>query len=205
MITLHIIYASSDRTLGITVILVVRKITVILYEISLCCKFFIYNRTFRNFKSVATERETIFLRTGVSLSRTILHASLPRFTRQSNSAKLGRPVPGVNYVHHYHAKTFQFGPNKRHHAGQAKETDGLVRHQHKNSTRTSTSTSKGSREPQCYQQQQQQHMTVVMMKTNVDMQVSIFDTPNLLRRFTTDTREASNNRLLWRCKPQTTL
>jgi hypothetical protein len=60
MITLHLIYQSTELpTFGLTVILVVRKITVILYEISLCCKFFIYNRTFRNFKSVSTARRLL--------------------------------------------------------------------------------------------------------------------------------------------------
>ncbi|UJR13484.1 hypothetical protein I4U23_000498 [Adineta vaga] len=180
MITLHIIYQSPNMTLGFFVILVTRKITVILYEISLCCKFFIYNRTFRNFKN-------------------ILHTSMTRFTRQSNSAKLGRPVLGMNYVRNHHAKIFQFDQNKRRQNHPTKETDNLVRNQHKNSTKTSTSTSRGSRE------HHQQHMVVAMMKTNADIQVKVFDTPNLLRRLTTDTKDTSNNRLLWRSKPQTTL
>lgn len=108
----------------------------------------------------------------------------------------------MNYVRNQHAKTFQFGQNKRHANYPAKETDNLVRPQKRNSGKTSTSASQGSRDQQ---QQQQQHMTVLMMKSNVDIQVALFDTPNLLRRFTTDTKETSNNRLLWRCKPQTTL
>ncbi|CAF0998415.1 unnamed protein product [Adineta ricciae] len=185
VITWHLIHRPQDyMTLEFFIILVSRKFTVILYEISLCCKFFIYNRTFQNFKN-------------------ILHTSLSRFTRQSNSAKLGRPVLGMNYVRNQHAKTFQFGQNKRHRNYVAKETDNLVRPQKRNSGKTSTSASQGSRDQQ--QQQRQQHMAVLMMKSNVDIQVALFDTPNLLRRFTTDTKETSNNRLLWRCKPQTTL
>jgi hypothetical protein len=50
MISLNVIFTTEERTIGLTMILVSRKVTVILYEISLCCKFFIYNRTFRNFK-----------------------------------------------------------------------------------------------------------------------------------------------------------
>ncbi|CAF1215125.1 unnamed protein product [Adineta steineri] len=188
MITIHLIYKNLRKTesIGIPIILVSRKITVIFFEISLSCKFFIYNRTFRNFKN-------------------ILHTSLSRFTRQSNSAKLGRPVWGGNYIRNQNAKTFQFSQIKRHNICQAKETDGLVCQQRKNSTKTSTSTSRASRAEHHQQQQQPPTMTVVMMKTNVDIQVSIFETPNLLRRFTGDTREEANNRSLWRSKPQMTL
>jgi hypothetical protein len=50
MIALNLLYATNHKTVGLLIILVSRKITVILYEISLCCKFFIYNKTFRNFK-----------------------------------------------------------------------------------------------------------------------------------------------------------
>ena len=106
----------------------------------------------------------------------------------------------MNYVRNQHAKTFQFGQNKRHQNYLAKETDNLVRPQKRNSGKNSTSASQASRD-----QQQQQHMAVLMMKSNVDIEVALLDTPNLLRRFTTDTKETSNNRLLWRCKPQTTL
>jgi hypothetical protein len=50
MISLNLLYSTVERTIGLTMILVLRKVTVIIYEISLCCKFFIYNQTFRNFK-----------------------------------------------------------------------------------------------------------------------------------------------------------
>ena len=50
MIGLDLFIASKEKTIPLLVILVSRKLTVILYEISLCCKFFIYNQTFRNFK-----------------------------------------------------------------------------------------------------------------------------------------------------------
>ncbi len=110
----------------------------------------------------------------------------------------------MNYKHNKRAKIFQFGPIKNNHVDQAKESDALARQQHKTSSKTSTSTSRAGREQQ-KQQQQQQLMTVIMGKTNVDMQVSIFETPNLLRRYTTDTKGTANNRLLWRGKPQITL
>ena len=130
--------------------------------------------------------------------RYILRTSMTRFTRQTNSAKLGRPVLNANLAHHNHrGKSFQFGQIKRNHIKQAKETDVLVRHHPKISTKTSSSTSKASRE--------QQQMAVMMTKTNESMQISISETPNLLRRYTTDIKTSSNNRLLWRCKPQTTL
>jgi len=50
LIILNLLNTTRERTIGLTMILVLRKVTVILYEISLCCKFFIYNQTFRNFK-----------------------------------------------------------------------------------------------------------------------------------------------------------
>jgi hypothetical protein len=108
----------------------------------------------------------------------------------------------VKYKRNQHAKIFQFGPIKNNHVYQAKETVALARQQHKTSSKTSTSTSRASREQQ---KQQQQLMTATTMKTNVDMQVSLFETPNLLRRYTTDTKGIANNRFLWRGKPQITL
>jgi len=51
-------------------------------------------------------------------------------------------------------------------------------------------------------------MTVIMMKVNTKLQVSLLETPNLLRRYTTETKSPSSvlkNRLLWRHKPQITL
>ena len=50
LIVLNLLYSTRVRTISLTMILVLRKVTVILYEISLCCKFFVYNLTFRNFK-----------------------------------------------------------------------------------------------------------------------------------------------------------
>jgi hypothetical protein len=113
---------------------------------------------------------------------------------------LGRPVLCAHHSHNSRAKSFQFGQRQHNHIKQAKETDVLVRYQPKSSTRTSSSASKASRE-----QQQQQQMSVLMIKTNESIQMSVSETPNLLRRYTTDTRTSSNNRSLWRCKPQTTL
>ncbi len=99
----------------------------------------------------------------------------------------------------YHGKSIQFGPIKRRQIFQAKETDVLVRHQRKSSTKTSSSTSPASRE--------QQQMTVITMKMNPNIHVSLLDTPNLIRRYTTERKSSSSskNRLLWRCKPQITL
>ena len=132
-------------------------------------------------------------------SRDIFHISLSRFTRQTNSAKLGRPSQGVKHRSHRHGKSIQFGPIKHHQIFQAKETDALVRPRRKSSTRTSTSTSPISRE-------QQKQMTVLMMKINPNIPVPLLDTPNLIRRYTTDRKSSySKNRLLWRSKPQITL
>jgi len=48
-------------------------------------------------------------------------------------------------------------------------------------------------------------MNVVMVKINAKIQVSLLETPNLLRRYTIDGESSSNNRFLWRSKPQITL
>ncbi|CAF1277207.1 unnamed protein product [Adineta steineri] len=73
MITLDFIYRSNPRTPGIIMILVTNKLTMIFYEISLSCKYFIYKQTFRN-------------------SNGILCTSFFQFTRRQNSARLGQPV-----------------------------------------------------------------------------------------------------------------
>ncbi|UJR33821.1 hypothetical protein I4U23_021245 [Adineta vaga] len=70
-IGIHLFYGSNGPTLKTVLILFSRKITMLLYEISLSCKFFIYNRTFRNFMGV-------------------LSTSVFQFERIPNSAKLGR-------------------------------------------------------------------------------------------------------------------
>ena len=111
---------------------------------------------------------------------------------------MGRPILCAHHAHNQRAKSFQFGQRKHNHIKQAKETDVLVRHPPKSSTKTSSSASKASRG-------EQQQMSVMMIKTNEGIQISISETPNLLRRYTTNTRLSSNDRLLWRCKPQTTL
>ncbi|CAF1078574.1 unnamed protein product [Adineta ricciae] len=72
-IALDLVLKSREDVATLVIIHFSRKITMILYEISLSSKFFIYNRTFRNF-------------TGI-LSTTALH-----FTHKRNSAKLGRPA-----------------------------------------------------------------------------------------------------------------
>ncbi len=130
-------------------------------------------------------------------TRGILHTSLSRFIRQTNSAKLGRPALGSKSIHNYHGKSIQFSQIKRRNIFNAKETDALVYHQRKSSTKTSTSTSRASRE--------RQQMSILMTKVNTKIQVSLLETPNLLRRYTTDTKSPSKNRLLWRGKPQITL
>ncbi len=126
------------------------------------------------------------------LFRDIFRISISRFTRQTNSAKLGRTIRETKSPK---GKSIQFGPIKRHQIFQAKETDALVRNQRK----SSTSTSPASRE--------QHQMTVLMMKINSNIQVSLLDTPNLIRRYTTDrkTSTSKKTRLLWRSKPQITL
>ncbi|CAF3675539.1 unnamed protein product [Rotaria sp. Silwood1] len=182
MIALNLIYATEQRTIGLTIIFVSRKFTVILYEISLCCKFFIYNQTFRNFKD-------------------IFYTSISRFTRHTNSAKLGRPVFATNYVHYHPTKSFQFGQMKCNTLYQAKETDLLINQHRKGSLITSINISKASRG----QQQEQQPLNVVMTKINDSMSITLPETSVLLRRYTIDTRLPSDKRLLWRIKSQITL
>jgi hypothetical protein len=50
IIVLDLLYGSGEQIWITVIILVSRKLTLFLYEISLCCKFFIYYRTFQNFK-----------------------------------------------------------------------------------------------------------------------------------------------------------
>jgi hypothetical protein len=100
-----------------------------------------------------------------------------------------------------HGKAIQFGRRKHHRMCHAKETDLLVRYQRKSSTKTSTSTSKTSRD--------QQQMGVIILKmNNQNVKLPLVETPNLLRRYTTDTKSTSSsskNRLLGRHKSQMTL
>lgn len=128
--------------------------------------------------------------------RDIFHGSLSRFTRQTNSAKLGRPIHGKRPVHYHHSKSIQFGPIKRHQVFQTKESDVFVRQHH----RSSTSTSRASRG-----EQQAQSMSIVLMKMNPNHPIPLIETPNLLRRGTLDTKSNRKDRLLCRCKPQVTL
>ncbi|CAF0814008.1 unnamed protein product [Didymodactylos carnosus] len=52
VIGFHLFFKEHGSIIGIVAVLFLRKITVILYEISLCCKFFIYNSTFRDFRAI---------------------------------------------------------------------------------------------------------------------------------------------------------
>jgi hypothetical protein len=45
-----VIYGRREEILIFLTIFLLRKLTLILYQISLCCKFFIYNQIFRDFK-----------------------------------------------------------------------------------------------------------------------------------------------------------
>ncbi|CAF1061800.1 unnamed protein product [Rotaria sordida] len=171
MIGLNLIYATKERTIGLTIILVSRKLTVILYEISLCCKFFIYNQTFRNFKD-------------------IFYTSVSRFTRHTNSAKLGRPRSPRNHARYHLTKSFQSGQIKSNTIYRAKETDLLVHQQRKDSFITITSISRASRDQQ---QQQRQPFTFKMMNNNDSFKITLPQTPILLRRYTADTRMAISN------------
>ncbi|CAF0734414.1 unnamed protein product [Rotaria sp. Silwood1] len=169
MIALDLFYGNSERTLGIMIILVSRKLTIIFYEISLSCKFFIYNQTFRNFKG-------------------ILHTSIFRFTRRMNSAKLGRPVLENSHECPQH-RTIHFGPKKQSITSPGSQTDPLMKNveEHhsivKNQTQRtrSTSLSRTNRE-------QHQPMAVIMTKTNESAQVLLIRTPELLSRYSKEKR-----------------
>lgn len=132
----------------------------------------------------------------LEIFRDIFRTSLSRFTRQTNSAKLGRPIHGKRSVHYHHGNSIQFGPIKRHQVFQAKESDVFVRHHH----RSSTSTSRASRG-----EQQAQSMSIIVMKMNSNVPIPLLETPNHLHRGTTDTKSNRKDRLLFRCKPQLTL
>ena len=144
--------------------------------------------------------------TFVNSTRNILRMSVSRFTRRTNSAKLGRSVLDVKRSPHYSSRsrqrcqtqrTFQFAQIKRYPTAQGHETDAIL-HPPRSSTKTSTSTSRTSRE--------HQPMAVLMIKNHQEqMQISLPETPNLLRRSTTGTRSSSNRRLLWSSKGQVTL
>lgn len=134
--------------------------------------------------------------------RDIFYSSLSRFTRHTNSAKLGRPAFDTNYAHNCHTKSFQFGQAKCNNVYRAKEIEYLVHQQHRGSMMTSTSTPKQSRE---YQQQQQESINILMIKQNENIHTSLPDSPFLLRRHISNTRKTSHNQFLWRMKPQITL
>ncbi|CAF2468383.1 unnamed protein product [Rotaria sp. Silwood2] len=162
-------YGQNERTLGMMIILVSRKLTIIFYEISLCCKFFIYNQTFRNFKG-------------------ILHTSIFRFTRRTNSAKLGRPALENSHDCPQH-RTIHFRPKKQSITSPGSQTDSLIKSveehhsivkNHAQRTR-STSLSRTNRE-------QHQPMTAIMTKTNESIQVSLSRTPDLLIRYSKEKR-----------------
>ncbi|CAM4769966.1 unnamed protein product [Rotaria magnacalcarata] len=167
MIALDLFYGRNDKTLGIMIILVSRKLTIVLYEISLCCKFFIYNQTFRNFKG-------------------ILRTSIFRFTRRTNSAKLGRPILANSHEHSQH-RTIHFGPKKQSITSPISQADSLMKNveEHHNIVKThpqqtrSTSLSRPNRE-------QHQTMTVTMNKTHESVHVSISRTSDRLKKYSTD-------------------
>ncbi|CAF3325314.1 unnamed protein product [Rotaria socialis] len=169
LIALDLFYGRDDKTLGIVIILVSRKLTIVLYEISLCCKFFIYNQTFRNFKG-------------------ILHTSIFRFTRRTNSAKLGRPVL-ANSHEHPQRRTIHFGPKKQSITSPISQTDSLMKNveEHHNIVKTHplqtrpTSLSRINRE-------QHQTMTVIINKTHEPMHVSLSRTSDLLKQYSIDKR-----------------
>lgn len=151
-------------------------------------------------------------------SRVFFHLSLTRFTRRTNSAKLGRPILASNGSPYQlgqlphpteHYRTFQFAQGKCHRMSPLNAKEAIFHHyQRKSSTRTSTSTSKTCRENHHHHHHPQtppQPMTVTVLKGNNSIQVSLSETPNLLRRYTTETRNSAQKRLLWRGKPQITL
>jgi len=55
LIALNLIHKDKKKneTLGIIIMLVSRKVTIVLYEIGLGCKFFIYQRTLQNFRYIS--------------------------------------------------------------------------------------------------------------------------------------------------------
>ncbi|CAF0793728.1 unnamed protein product [Adineta steineri] len=88
---------------AIFVIIVLNKLTMILYEISLSCKYYIYKQTFPNFKG-------------------ILCTSFFQFTRRQNSARLGRPVLDNAHQCSNHQK-IRFSSYKQTIASRASQSD----------------------------------------------------------------------------------
>ncbi|CAF0727972.1 unnamed protein product [Adineta steineri] len=163
MITLDFIYGKNKRTTGIIMILVSNKLTMILYEINLSCKFFIYKQTFRNFKG-------------------ILCTSFFQFTRRPNSAKLGRPV--LENVHHCsnHQKV-HFSSYKQSITSRASQSDSysksaeeyhyILNNRHPRTN--STNISKLNRE--------QKPLNVVMTKANAEAHISLSRRADLSGRY----------------------
>ncbi|CAM4760499.1 unnamed protein product [Rotaria magnacalcarata] len=76
----------------------------------------------------------------------IFYTSISRFTRHSNSTKLGRPIFATNHLHYNATKLFQFGRKKCNTFHRAKETDRVVCQKRKHSLMTSINTSRANRE-----------------------------------------------------------
>ena len=131
---------------------------------------------------------------------------MTRFTRRSDSAKLGRATPGLHTSAHgcsrllpacQHHRTVQFRHVHRGKHDQTHAVEALFAYPVKSSTKSSTSTSRNSHEHQLG--------TIGLLRANDTHQICSSETPNLLRRYTVGTKLSSDNQLLWRSKPHVTV
>ena len=86
---MDLIYSRHEETYIFLTIILVRKLSFILYQISLCSKFLIYNKMFADFKYVILLTCILFL--FFYLFRKIVNRSISRLSHRSNSAELGQP------------------------------------------------------------------------------------------------------------------
>ncbi|UJR23113.1 hypothetical protein I4U23_026134 [Adineta vaga] len=90
MIALDLFYGQYDHTTIIVIILVARKLTMLLYEISLSCKFFVYIKTFPHFKEILGKLFQCdkYYRHRRGSSVELSHPVLQNFYEKSNSNKI---------------------------------------------------------------------------------------------------------------------
>ncbi|CAF1153992.1 unnamed protein product [Adineta steineri] len=160
IIILDFIYRGTENT-AVIVIIVLNKLTMIIYEISLSCKFFIYKQLFPSF-------------TG------ILRTSFFQFTRQRISARLGRPVRD-NVHYRSDRQTIHFSSHRQTITSRTSQSDSHssnVEEHHSvlNNRRpqTNTNISRINRE-------QQQPLNVVVTTANAEVHSSLSRKSDLFR------------------------
>ncbi|CAF3865882.1 unnamed protein product [Adineta steineri] len=161
IIILDFIYRGTENT-AVIVIIVLNKLTMILYEISLSCKFFIYKQLFPSF-------------TG------ILCTSFFQFTRQRISARLGRPVRD-NVHYRSDRQTIHFSSHRQTITSRTSQSDShssnvAEHHSVLNNRRPPTSSTNLPR----INREQQQPLNVVVTTANAEVHSSLSRKSDLFR------------------------